>query len=236
MTALKPIENRAVRAVASETYPSNLVCAHPECTEKVDLRPNGEPTVHHIFPRSMVKSDSYFVQIEALKYEELVPLAGDTRTSAGPHKTGDIYGVGDETAIRLHRVILPHAVGLCGSGTTGHHGDVEEHRAWIKLEDGVFVWYRKIPLVGPRDAWERVGPLNPQPGSRDGKPKRRRKASTPEERKARVNHTIRTPKDEENVLPELIQAGRDAWADELGWTESVPDYYVVTAAFAKALL
>jgi hypothetical protein len=40
------------------------------------------------------------------------------------------------------------------------------------------------------------------------KPRRAPKATTPEERKARATYAIRTPKDEENVLPELEEALR----------------------------
>lgn len=181
---MKPVENRRVRGVAAERYPSNLICAHPECSEPVDLRPDGTPTVHHIFPRSQTKSDSYFVEVE---YDRLENDETDDR------------GYSAQT----YTEILPHAVGLCGSGTTGHHGDVEEHRAWIKYEDGEYVWYDRIEqewsatreefeegarppkddlgewkkinsLLAKRTAWVRGDPLNPQPGSRDAKPKRKR--------------------------------------------------------------
>lgn len=47
------------------------------------------------------------------------------------------------------------------------------------------------------------------------KPRRKPKATTPEERKARVNYSIRTPAGEENVLPELEEALRDHLKDEL---------------------
>lgn len=160
MTALKPIENRRVRGVAAERYPSNLICAHPDCDKPVDLRPDGTPTVHHIFPRSLTKSDSYFVAI----------YMGET---------GNAHTAWDD------ELIVPHAVGLCGSGTTGHHGDVEEHRAWIKLEEEGYVWYDRVPPTDPKDElpedwqeWKLVGPLNPQPGSVEGKPKRKRTKGT----------------------------------------------------------
>ena len=64
---------------------------------------------------------------------------------------------------------------------------------------------------------------------------KRKKAATPEERRARKNFSIRTPDGEDQIIPELVQAGRDAWGEELGWSESVPAHYVVVAAFAKAL-
>lgn len=98
--------------------------------------------------------------------------------------------------------IIPHAIGLCGSGTTGHHGDVEEHRAWIKLEDGEFVWYDRqntpqestgASLTASEDEWVRLGGLNPQPGSREGKPKRKRTVKGTEERAARKTVSIRLP-------------------------------------------
>jgi hypothetical protein len=68
------------------------------------------------------------------------------------------------------------------------------------------------------------------------KPKKRaKKASTPEERKARKNFSIRTPPGEDQIIPELVEAGREAWCEEMGWGEDVPAHFVVVAAFAKAL-
>src|SRR6266487_763407 len=129
MTALPPIESRHVKGVASRRYPMNQKCSHPECSN-----PIGDKG-HHIFPRSLIGNDSYFVLIE------------DEKT-----------------------ITLPHVTGLCRA----HHTDVELHRAWIKLEDGVFVWYDRDntwvladPVYGDGDGWERVGPLDPQPGGRE---------------------------------------------------------------------
>lgn len=65
--------------------------------------------------------------------------------------------------------------------------------------------------------------------------KRRKKASTPEERKARKTYTINTPAEEENILPELEDAIRDKYAEALGWSSTVPAYFVWTLAGAKAL-
>ena len=123
---------------------------------------------HHIFPRSLIGNSSYFV--------EYTPEGGETK-------------------------IIPHAIGLCGSGTTGHHGDVEEHRSWIKLEDdGVFVWYDRVAPADPHDEipdewqeWITVGPLNPQPGSTEGKPKRKRTQKGTAERAGRKTVSIRLP-------------------------------------------
>lgn len=180
MTALKPIDNRRVRGVAAERYPSNLICAHPDCDRPVDLRPDGTPTVHHIFPRSLTKSDSYFVEIT-----EDTPRSPQEPFSGPP---------GVEGGGTLTRVV-PHAVGLCGSGTTGHHGDIEEHRAWIKLEGDVYTWHDRIVVpegdenVG--EEWVGRGALDPQPGSREGRPKRKRLKGSA--RAARKTISVRLP-------------------------------------------
>lgn len=178
MTALKPIDNRRVRGVAAESYPSNRICAHPDCDKAVDLRPSGDPTVHHIFPRSLTKSDSYFVEI-----------------TTDPVIWGEEH-VGEADIIE----VTPHAVGLCGSGTTGHHGDVEEHRAWIKLEDGEYRWYDRVAPADPHDEipedwqeWVLVGPLNPQPGSVDGKTKKKRTVRGTAARDERKTVSVRLP-------------------------------------------
>jgi len=89
------------------------------------------------------------------------------------------------------KVTIPHVTGLCRE----HHDQAEDHRAWIKLEDGVFNWYdrRKLPKM---TVWDLVGPLNPQPGSREGKAKRKRFKG--EARRKRRTVSIRVPDDTEN--------------------------------------
>ena len=72
MTALKPLENRRVRGVASDRYPGNELCSHPECAEQTD-------DFHHCFPRSAIGNDSWFVEID---YTGI----GDSETI--PHVTG----------------------------------------------------------------------------------------------------------------------------------------------------
>lgn len=122
-------------------------------------------SVHHCFPRSQIGNGSYFVSINGEKP-------------------------------------IPHAIGLCGSGTTGHHGDLEEHRSWIKLEEDGFVWYDRVAPTDPHDeipedwqGWHRVGILNPQPGSVEGKPKRRRTQKGTAERASRKTISVRLPED-----------------------------------------
>ena len=86
---------------------------------------------------------------------------------------------------------IPHVVGLCGHGTAGHHGEAEEHQAWIKYEDGVFVWYNR-----DGEEWKKIGPLDPQPGSKikHTRPKKRDHRSDGAPRH-RTRYTIAIPKD-----------------------------------------
>lgn len=65
---------------------------------------------------------------------------------------------------------IPHVTGLCRN----HHDAVEQHRAWIKYEDGVFVWWQRS-ASDPLE-WSLTGPLDPQPAGREkvNKPKRPR--------------------------------------------------------------
>lgn len=180
MTPLKPLENLRVRGVAAERYPLNTVCAHPECSEPADEG-------HHCFPRSQIKSDSWFVQIDSVD-----PESGDPVD-----------------------VIVPHVTGLCRA----HHEAVERHDAWIKLEDGVFVWYDRQAVDRPPNEttpegikirqemeWVSTGPLNPQPGSREGKPKRKRLSG--EARMKRRTISIKVPDDE-------AENGGQVWDDTL---------------------
>ena len=55
MTALKPIEPRRVTGQVASRYPLNMFCAVPDCPEVAD-----DP--HHIFPRSQIGNDFWFVQ------------------------------------------------------------------------------------------------------------------------------------------------------------------------------
>jgi len=126
---------------------------------------------------------------------------------------------------------IPHVTGLCRI----HHSDVEIHQAWIKLEDGIFNWYDREGIT--ESSWTLAGPLNPQPGSVEGKPKRRKKPKQPARKKA--VYSIRVPKDMEEdgyeVLETLIDANRERLSKEFSWTESVPDYYVLSAVLAEGL-
>lgn len=97
---------------------------------------------------------------------------------------------------------IPHVTGLCGSGTTGHHGDVEEHRAWIEYDqEGVFVWH-EFEHGEFRTAGEyvRVGPLDPQPGApakKRGAPKRDKSAGPI------ITYSVKAPKDDPDAAQRL---------------------------------
>lgn len=113
---------------------------------------------------------------------------------------------------------LPHVVGLCRM----HHDDVEEHRAWIKLEeDGRFVWYDRLALDVARryemDEWVLAGDLDPQPG-RGEKSRKPRRLLRGEERRQRKRISIALPDDWEDggaLWDELIEDTKD-WLYEEG--------------------
>lgn len=233
MSALKPLENRNVRGVASETYPTNKICAHPECTEPAT-------NVHHCFPRSQIKSDSYFVEFlyaANKKAEDLYPTIDDALNLHGDAKTKTVRLSG---GYEVYSVIIPHAVGLCGSGTTGHHGDAEEHRAWIKYEGGEFVWYERETRDdgsgdGPYESgWAKIGPLNPQPGSRSGPAKRPRFRG--EAKRVRKTLTVRVPQDASEDGAGLLDDLVSQLEDELGHDPHRPTYFTLVDGLNFALM
>lgn len=216
MTALKPIENRRVRAVASERYPLNKKCAHPECNEDAV-----DP--HHAFPRSLIAGDSWFVQIV---FECMNDTDGDGDCPRCHNWTPAKSG----TPSCRRGLVIPHVTGLCRA----HHDDVEEHRAWIKLEDGEWRWYDRkgigfaISSTSGIPQWELLGALNPQPGSVEGKPKRKKFQG--EARRRRTTISIKVPQDEKEdgagIYEDLLTQAREALGDE----EDKPAYYVLVAA------
>ena len=117
-----------------------------------------------------------------------------------------------------------------------HHrvlGNREDNRPVniLVVDDEVHRWIHDHPaeamelgwIVSKHDDPENVSVCIPKTILTEPEKKpRQKKASTPEERKARKNFTIQTPKEEENLLPEYVQLGREAWAEELGWSDTVP--------------
>lgn len=87
---------------------------------------------------------------------------------------------------------IAHVVGL----SRAVHDDITENRKWIKYENEVFVGYERVVEASDeweetRESWVCVGPLNPQPGSVEQKPKRKRFKG--EQKKARRTISIRIP-------------------------------------------
>ena len=203
MTALKPISNLRVRGVPSERYPLNEFCASPmsDAGTKAD-------DAHHAFPRSQIGNDSWFVEITE-----------------------------DDGQIALP---IPHVVGL----SREQHERVERHDAWIRYEDGVWNWYEaitraEVEAMGEEfgqygqthSLWRLVGPLNPQPGSRESKP--RRKKFKGEAKRQRKTISIRVPADEaENgaaVYDELLEQAQEK-LKEIQGLDYLPTPYIVLIA------
>ena len=137
---------------------------------------------HHIFPRSTIGNTNWFVEIQW-------------------------YDAGDgESGSSVSTETIPHVTGLCRE----HHDQVERHDAWIKLEEGEFVWYNRTPPdEGPyRDKphFTALGPLNPQP-AREGKPKRKRFKG--EARRKRRTISIKVPDD-------AAENGGEVWDETMG--------------------
>lgn len=162
----------------------------PECDKPTE-------SVHHIFGRPPGEhSDSWFV---------LLPVSG---------KSGYGTPVGAMHPKQMAKIATPHAIGLCGNGTMGHHGDVEAHRAWIKYEEGEFVWYERERMLdspaadGPvTDTWISLGPLDPQPA-------RAVKARKPKKRKSGA---ARANRDRITIgVPSGFAKGGEVWDDLFG--------------------
>jgi len=159
---------------------------------------------HHCFPRSQIGNDFWFVEVE--EWEEtkfLHPLA--------------------------------HVTGLCRA----HHDAVEAHAAWIKLEDGVWNWYDRggfdAAMAGDpmyESGWTKIGPLNPQPGSREGKPKRKKFQG--EARRQRKTVSVKVPNDEQEngagLLDEQLELAGEILVKQGLYSEPPPTYYRLMAA------
>jgi len=103
---------------------------------------------------------------------------------------------------------IPHVTGLCRQ----HHDAVERHDAWIKLEDGVFIWYDRLKVENSLGLkWTIVGPLDPQPAGREKARKPKRKRLKGDDLAKRKTVTIK--------LPEGVD-GQD-WEDLLAEAEAV---------------
>lgn len=211
MTALKPLETRLVRGVPSERYPLNRRCSHPECMEDT-------ADGHHCFPRSQIGNDSWFVEIT--------------------HDEGHWDG-GSETARLPDIEVIPHVTGLCRK----HHDDIEQHWSWVKLEDEVFQWYVRQSVgnpdadyedVGPSDEWVFLGPLNPQPGSVEGKTKRKKYQG--EERRQRKTISLRVPADSGEDGAALLDELIEQLEERINPGKHRPPYHTICDALNYAVM
>lgn len=201
MTALPPIEGRLIRGVSSQRHPLNDTCSHPDCSE-----PAVDP--HHIFPRSSIGNDSWFVEIE---YEGNFPGGKDV-------------------------CVIPHVTGLCRA----HHDDVEEHRAWIKLEDGKFVWYDQtnedhLNSQGNGNVWQELGAIDPQPAGREKAHKKRKKFQG-QKRRERKTISIRVPNDAGEDGAGLLEDAIASVDERLGFEEARPPYFTLMDALSHVIL
>jgi hypothetical protein len=172
-------------------------------------------SAHHIFGRPPPEGKSWFVAIQ----------------------NNDEPGLEAATTI-------PHVIGLCGSGTTGHHGDLEEHRAWIKYEDGEFIWYDRSenrnpfwnPVGNPNDEylWDALGPLNPQPC--DAPKTKKSKNRKGDERKNKPNVSIPVPKEDREDGAILLYEAVEQYEEILGYDPSRSMYYTIMDALNIAIL
>ncbi len=150
---------------------------------------------HHIFRRSFTALGQDNRDLFWVEYDALPP-------------PGAVFA---STSYNPYRYVVKNRVALSPEA----HQRITTNVARLEYR-GTDLWYiegdaeRKLDLN-----------LRLMEGSEKVARKRKKKASTPSERKARVNYTIRTPRDEENVLPELEEALRDHLAPEL--TELMDD-------------
>ena len=218
MTPLPAIENISfVQGAPATRYKRNPVCANPECD-------NPSETTHHIFGRPPgPHSGSWFA---------FVPLATERTDIRNP----------EAQAIMSKRAI-PHGTGLCGTGTTGCHGNVEQHLAWIKYEDGVFNWYRRNEQQPPLPAevdWELVGPLDPQP-SQLIKQHLKRKRKQAQERRERSTISFSKPKDHPSedwagIIDDALEQFEELWVSKGGGGKPRTRGYTVHDAILCGLL
>ena len=182
------------------------------CAHPECREPVADP--HHTFARSQIGNDSWFVQV--------LP----------------VDPVGDEQWVPGENV-FPHVTGLCRT----HHDTVEQHRAWIKLEEQTFVWYDRTDYNGDDEGlfWNKVGPLNPQPGSVEGRPKRARKRHQGEARRKRATVSLRVPDDAQEdgagLLDEAIERVEDLlYPDRPEGEKRRPAYFTLMDALEIAAI
>jgi hypothetical protein len=121
--------------------------------------------------------------------------------------------------------VIPHVTGLCRA----HHDAVELHEAWIRLEEGVWNWYDRATEETP-SLWELLGPLNPQPGSVEGKAKRRRFQG--EAKKKRKTISIRVPDGADEDGAGLLDEAVGILEEKISGDNPRPVYFTIMDALA----
>jgi hypothetical protein len=124
---------------------------------------------------------------------------------------------------------IPHVTGLCRT----HHDDLEEHRAWVRLEDGIFNWY-----VRGGDDWVFRGKLNPQPPGQETKPKRNRakRKLSDEERRSQRTVTLRVPAEAKEDGRGLLEDAIGQAEERLGHREPRSPYYTIMDSLNLVIL
>jgi hypothetical protein len=132
---------------------------------------------------------------------------------------------------------IPHVTGLCRQ----HHDAVERHDAWIKLEDGQFVWYSRAQVsMRPNsesgepwvDTWIPFGPLDPQPGGREKIRKPKRPRLKGDELAKRKTVTIKLPEGCDGAMWEDLLAE----AEEVEQAQDDTQYVQWRGGIAKGKL
>jgi hypothetical protein len=206
---LKPAENRRVRSVASESYPLNRTCAHPECD-----RPTDDP--HHAFPRSAIGGSSYFVEIET--NEDYANSQGSgPKPIVIPHVTGLCRPHHEAVEIHQAWIRLEDNVWQWYYRNAAGPPGITDEEMW-----------QFIGPLNPQPGSVEAGPKK--------KPKPEHQPAAP---RAKAVKSVRVPKDalEDglDVLEGLFTSARERLAPEMGWSSSTPDYYIIVAVFADWL-
>jgi len=125
--------------------------------------------------------------------------------------------------------VIPHVTGLC----RGHHDMLETHDAWVKLEDGIFVWYTR-----KEDDWLRRGALNPQPPGGDAKPKRSapRPRKSGAERRQRKTISLRVPADADEDGAGLLDDAIEQAEEYLSPESPRSPYYTIIDSLNAVIL
>jgi hypothetical protein len=181
---------------------------------------------HHVFRRSFTalgkeENDRLFWVEYAPPRDDLVGIAedGGLITDGGHFERGVDPWEGEEYIVVKNRVALsPDA-----------HLRITTNRARLEYR-GTELWY----IEGDEQKKLDLNLRLMEGSEKLSKPRRKPKATTAEERKARVNYSVRTPAGEEMVMPEQCEVLKDLLEPELSQLMDDPSkaspYWVWTTA------